>query len=128
MIDLNNTLEDFSTDNVKVSVTLDDIALKSNLKPNQTLIFTKKPFFCRVLDFIRSRSYSLDDIDVLYQLIAKSHKSNEPNNCTGIDKVQLKCDCVNGSIMDGAREPILYSFALNSPPGLKVYKIKRKKF
>ena len=43
--DLNNTLKYILPDNVKVSVTIDDIRLKSNLKTNQTLIFTEKPFF-----------------------------------------------------------------------------------
>ena len=39
--DLNNTLKLMLPDNVKVSVTIDDIRLKSNLKTNQTLIFMK---------------------------------------------------------------------------------------
>ena len=32
----------------------------------------------------------------------------------GVDKVHLKADCVQGSIVNGIREPILYSFALSS--------------
>ena len=44
-VDLNNTLKYILPDNVKVSVTIDDVRLKSNLKINQTLIFTKNPFF-----------------------------------------------------------------------------------
>ena len=40
--DLNNTFKYILPDNVKVSVTIDDIRLKSNLKTNQTLIFTGK--------------------------------------------------------------------------------------
>ena len=43
--DLNNTLKHILTDNVKVSVTIDDIRLKSNLKTNQTLIFTESLSF-----------------------------------------------------------------------------------
>ena len=45
VVDLNNTLKYFLTSNVKVSVTIDDVRLKSNLKINQTLIFTEKSFF-----------------------------------------------------------------------------------
>ena len=41
---LNNTLKYILPDNVKVSVTIDDVRLKSKLKINQTLIFTKKSF------------------------------------------------------------------------------------
>ena len=41
---------------------------------------------------------------------------------TGIDKVHLKGDCILGSIVNGIREPILYSFALFKPPGHNVFK------
>ena len=60
-------------------------------------------------------------------MISGSYKSNEPINITGIDKIHLKCDCIQGSIVNGIREPILYSFALSSPPGLKIYKKPRFK-
>ena len=45
IVDLNNTLKHILPDNVKISVTIDDIRLKSILKNNQTLIFTGKSFF-----------------------------------------------------------------------------------
>ena len=125
--DLNNTLKYMLPDNVKVSVTIDDIRLKSNLKTNQTLIFTEKSFFYTILGFTQSRSYPLDDIDGFYQIIAGSYKSDRPINITGIDKIHLKCDCIQGSIVNGIREPILYSFALSSPPGHKIYKEPRVK-
>ena len=127
MDDLNNTLKHILPDNVKVSVTIDDIGLKSNLKTNQTLIFTEKSFFYTILGFTRSRSYPLDDIDGFYQLIAGSYKSDRTINFTGIDKYHLKCDCIQGSIVNGIREPILHSFALSSPPGHKIYKEPRVK-
>ena len=111
---------------MKVNITIDDIRLKSNLKTNQTLIFTEKSFFYTILGFIRSRSYPLDDIDGFYQLIAGSYKSDKPINITGIDKIHLECDCIQGSIVNGKREPILFSFAL-SYPGHKIYKEPRVK-
>ena len=125
--DLNNTLKRILPDNVKVSVTKDDIRLKSNLKTNQTLIFTEKSFFYTILGFIQSRSYPLDDIDGFYQIIAGSYKSDRPTNITGIDKTNLKCDCIQGSKVNGVREPILYSFALSSPPEHKINKEPRVK-
>ena len=127
VVDLNNTLKHILPDNVKVNITIDDIRLKSNLKINQTLIFTEKSFFYTILGFIPSRSYPLDDIDGFYQLIAGSYKSDRPINITGIDKIHLKCDCIQGSIVNGIREPILYSFALSSPPGYKMFKEPRIK-
>ena len=127
VVDLNNTLKHILPDDVKVNITIDDIRLKSNLKINQTLIFTKKSFFYTILGFTQSSSYPLDDIDGFYQLIAGSYKSDRPINITGIDKIHLKCDCIQGSIVNGVREPILYSFALSSPPGHKIYKEPRVK-
>ena len=38
-----------------------------------------------------------------------------------INKIHLKCDCIDGSIQDGARQPILYSFVLDKPSGYKVF-------
>ena len=85
MVDINNTLKHILPDNVKVSVTIDDVRLKSNLKTNQTLVFTEKSFFYTLLEFTRSHSYPLDDIDGFYQLTAGSNKSDKPINITGID-------------------------------------------
>ena len=107
MIDLNNTLKYILPDNVKLNVTIDDNRLKANLKTNQTLIFTERSFFYTILGFIRSRSYTLDEIDGFYQLIAGSYKSDKPINITGSDTIHLKCDCIQGSIVNGIREPIL---------------------
>ena len=92
---------------MKVSVTMDDIRLKSNLKTNLTLILTEKSFFYTILGFTRSHSYPLDDTDRFCQLIAGSYKGNSPINITRIDKIHLKCDCIQGSIVNSAREPIL---------------------
>ena len=127
VVDLNITLKHILPNNVKVNITIDDIRLKSNLKTNQTLIFTEKSFFYTILGFTQSRSYPLDDIDGFYQLIAGSYKSDRPINITGIDKIHLKCDSIQGSIVNGIREPILYSFALSSPPRHKIYKEPRIK-
>ena len=127
VVDLNNTLKHILPDNVEVNIIIDDIKLKSNLNTNQTLLFTKKSFFYTILGFTQSRSYPLDDIDGFYQLIAGSYKSDKPIKITGIDKVHLKCDCTQRSIVNGVREPILFSFALSSPPGHKIYKESRAK-
>ena len=127
VIDSNNTLKHILPNNVKVNITIDDIRLKSNLKNNQTSIFTEKIFFYKILGFTQSRSYPLNDIDGFYQLIAGSYKSDRPIDIAGIDKVHLKTDCIQGSIVNGIREPILYNFALISPPGHKIYKEPRVK-
>ena len=74
---------------MKKSVTIDEKILKSNLKINQTLIFTDKSLFYPILGFTQSHSYSLDDIDGFYQLVAGSNESEKPIIITGVDKVLL---------------------------------------
>ena len=55
-------------------------------------------------------------------MIPGKYKRVRRNKNTGVDKVRLKCDCTNGSIVNGVREPVLQSLALSSPPGLILYK------
>ena len=33
----------------------------------------------------------------------------------------MKCDVIDGSVVDGVRQPILYSFVLDKPSGYKVF-------
>ena len=42
-------------------------------------------------------------------------------NINRIDKIHLKCDAIDGSIQDGVRQPILFSFVLDKPSGYKVF-------
>ena len=127
VVDLNNTLKYILPDNVEVSVTIDDVTLKSNLKNNQTLIFINKSFFYTILGFTQSHQGHFNDIEGFYQILPGSYKSDKPIDITGIDKVHLKADCIQGSIVNGVREPIVYSFALSSPPGHKIYEEPRIK-
>ena len=112
---------------MEVSITIDDIRLRSNLKINQTLIFTKKSFFYTLLGFTLSHLGPFNDIEGFVQLLPGKYKSEKPINITGVDKVHLNCDCVNGSIVNWIREPILNSFGFNSPPGHKTFKEPRIK-
>ena len=50
------------------------------------------------------------------------HISEKPVMITTTDKVHLKCDCVDCSIVNGIREQILFSFNLSAPPGYKIIK------
>ena len=119
MVDLNNTLKYLLPNKVKLNVTTDEMRLKSSLKFIHTLIFNEKSFFYTILGFTQSRSYPLDDIHGFRQLISGSYESDRPINITGVDKIHLKCDRIQGSIVNAIREPILYIFALSSPPGHK---------
>ena len=125
--DINKTLKSILPDNVKIGVAIDEGTYKSKLKFNQTLMFTIKSSFYTILGFTQSHSYPLDDIDGFHQLIAGSYKSDKPINITRSDKVHLKAHCIQSSIANCVQEPILYSFALDQPPGHKIYKETRIK-
>ena len=75
-----------------------------------------------MLGFTQSHFYLLDDIQGFHQLIAGSYESDKSVNIPGIDKIHIKADCNDGSIVNGIRGPILYNFALDKPPGHKAYK------
>ena len=79
------------------------------------------------MGFVQSYSGELGDIEGFIQLIPGTYTGDRPINITGIDKVHLKADCIQGSIVNGVREPILYTFSLSSPPGHKIYKEPRIK-
>ena len=122
VVDLNKTLKNILPDNVKIGITIDERKYKTDLKSNQTLIFTNKSFFYTILGFTQSHQGPLNDIEGFYQILPGSYKSDKPIKITGIDKVHLKCNVVDGSIVNGVRESILYSFALDQPPGHKINK------
>ena len=112
---------------VKVKITIEDIRQKSNLTTKKTIRFTKKSFFYVILGFSQSHSGELGDIEEFVQLVPTTYKNDKPINITGIDRIHLKCDCIQGSIVNGTREPILYSFALSSRLSYKMCKETRIK-
>ena len=109
---------------VKVNNTIHDIRLKSNLTTYKTIKFSNKSFFYTILGFMESHSGALGDILGFVQLIPGSYKSDKPLNNTGIDKTHIKADFNNGIIANGFREPIVYCFPLDQPPGYKILSIK----
>ena len=117
IIDNSGMLKHSPPKEVKVDITIDDIRLETNIKINQTLIFTEKFFNTTILGFTQSRFYPLDDVDGFYQSIAELYNSDKPFIITVIDEIHIKRDCIFGSIVNGTREPILYSFPHSSPRG-----------
>ena len=83
--------------------------------------------FYTILGFT-SHSEVIGDIPGFVQLIPGKYKIDKTINIRGIGKVQVKCNCINESIVKGTREPVLYIFALSSPPGHKINKEPRIKF
>ena len=54
----------------------------------------------------------LGGIEGFFQKIPVLYESQKPNITTGIDKIHLKAETNNGSIVKGVREPILYCLFL----------------
>ena len=42
-------------------------------------------------------------------------------NSSAKNKIHLKCDVIDGSIVDGLRQPILFSSVLDKPTGYKLF-------
>ena len=57
-----------------------------------------------------------------------AYTSDKILNLSTIDEIHLRCNVIDGSVVNGIREPILYSFVLNKPAGynLKQFILKEK--
>ena len=95
-------IEDFS---IEFNIKLDTISMKSVLTTTNSIHFNSE--LNKVLGF-KNKDYQ-----------AGTHTSEKPVVISSTDKVHLKCDCVDGSIVNGIREQILFSFNLSAPPGYK---------
>ena len=49
------------------------------------------------------------------------YTSEENISLSTIDEIHKKCDVVVGSVANGKREPILFSFVLVKPSGYKIF-------
>ena len=85
-----------------------------------TLSFDKKSFFHTLLNFEPYWDYK--PTNAIHADSPGVYTSDKIIlNLNTIDKIHLKCDCIDGSIQDGVRQPILFSFALDKPAGYKVF-------
>ena len=73
--------------------------------------FDEKSFFSTILGFTPGWDYKHYN----------KYSSQKIVNLGSTNKIHLKCDVINGSIVDGFRQPILYSFVLDKLPGYKVF-------
>ena len=117
LVDINNTIQQVlikcctlpgGSSDFKLNIEADTISMKSVLTTASGIYFNSE--LNKLLGFTKTR-YS-----------AGTHTSEKPVMITTTDKVHLKCDCVDGSIVNGIREQILFSFNLSAPPGYKIIK------
>ena len=86
----------------------------------QALRFDEKSFFHTLLAFDPYWDYKHSDAFKGAELeVYINNKSNL--NLNTINKIHLKCDYIDGSILNGVRQPILFSFVLDKPSGYKIF-------
>ena len=96
-----------------IAIEIDDNTRKTKLVVRNGIIairFDEKSFFSTILGFTAGWDYKHYN-KYVSQKIANLSKTN---------KIHLKGNCIDGSIQDGVRQPIFFSFVLDKPAGYKV--------
>ena len=73
--------------------------------------FHEKSFFSTILGFTSGWDYKHYNKYISQKIL----------NLVSTNEIHLKCDVIDGSLVDGLRQPILYSFVLDKKPGYKVF-------
>ena len=85
-----------------------------------TLRFDKKSFFHTLLGFTPYWDYK--PTNAIHADAAGVYTSDKIIlNLNTINKIHLKCDIIDGSVQDGVRQPIVFSFVLDKPSGYKIF-------
>ena len=98
----------------EILIRLDDVTRKTKLIVNSGITairFEEKSFFSTILGFTAGWDYKH----------YSQYLSQKIVNLSSTNKVHLKCDAINGSVVNGIRQPILYSFVLDKPSGYKKF-------
>ena len=97
-----------------IDIEYDDITMKTKLVFNIGIIairFDEKSFFSTILGFTPGWDYKHYNKYISQKIV----------NLSNTNKIHLKCDCIDGTIQDGIRQPILFSFVLDKPAGYKIF-------
>ena len=97
----------------KIVIEYDDITMKTKLVVRSGIIairFDEKSFFSTILGFTPGWDYKHYNNYISQKIV----------NLGSTNKIHLKCDVIDGSVVNGLRQSILYSFVLDKLPGYKV--------
>ena len=106
--------DEYPNSSSQILIRLDDITRKTKLVVRSGIIavrFDEKSFFSTILCFTPGWDYKHYN----------QYLSRKIVNLNSTNKIHLKCDVIDGSIQNGLRQPILYSFVLDKPAGYKVF-------
>ena len=130
MQDISDSIKTFSGHGEAIELEYDDISTRATIvlkfKNGKekfalgTLRFDKQSFFHTLLGFSPYWDHKPNNSHhILTPGVYPSDKVIL--NLNTIDKIHLKCDAIDGSVVNGIRQPILFSFVLDKPPGYKVF-------
>ena len=97
-----------------IDIEYDEITMKTKMVVRFSVIatrFDEKSFFSTVVGFTPGWDYKRYN----------KYTSQKIVNLGSTNKIHLKCDCIDGSVLNGFRQPILFSFVLDKLPGYKVF-------
>ena len=97
-----------------IVIEYDDIKVKTKLDVKAGVIairFDEKSFFSTILGFTSGWDYKHYNKYISQKIV----------NLSNTNKIHLKCDVIDGSVVNGIRNPILFSFVLDKKPGYKVF-------
>ena len=97
-----------------IVIEYDDITMKTKLVVRSGIIairFDEKSFFSTILGFTSEWDYKHYNKYISQKIV----------NLSNTNKIHLKCDVIDGSVVNGIRHPILFSFVLDKKPGYKVF-------
>ena len=108
-----------------LQIEYDDITMKTKLILTRlgltfgVLRFNEKSFFNTLLGVTQYWDYK--PTNAIHADSPGVYTSQIFLKLTAIDKIHLKCDVVDASVVNGLKQPILYSFVLDKPPGCKLF-------
>ena len=93
-----------------IVIEYDDIKMKTKLDVKAGIIairFDEKSFFSTILGFTPGWDYKHYNKYISQKIV----------NLSNTNKIHLKCDVIDGSVVNGLRQSILYSIVLDEKPG-----------
>ena len=119
--DISDTIQTFSDHMQTIQVEYDDISMKTKIILKYigerkmfvlgTLRFDERSFFQTLLGFSPYWDYKPPGV----------YTSDKILNLNTTNKIHLKCDVIDGSVVNGIRQSILYKFVLEKKPGYKIF-------
>ena len=95
-----------------IVIEFDDVTMKTDLVVRPGIIaikFDETSFFTTILGFFPHWDYKHYNQYISQKIVKLSSTI----------KIHLKCDVINGSVVNGLGQPILYSFVLDKPAGYR---------